>query len=39
MATFRSELILPSHADSGAIARAYARELASAARLAAEPSP
>jgi predicted N-acetyltransferase YhbS len=36
MATFRSELILPSHADSGTIARAYARELASTARLAPE---
>jgi hypothetical protein len=36
MATFRSELILPSHADSGALARAYARELGSTARLAAE---
>ncbi|HKA29047.1 MAG TPA: hypothetical protein VKH82_06720, partial [Candidatus Binatia bacterium] len=36
MATFRSELILPSHPDSGAIARAYARELAAAARLATE---
>src|SRR5262245_12685177 len=33
MVTFRSELILPSHADSGAIARAYARELAVTARL------
>ena len=36
MVTFRSELILPCHAESGAIARAYARELASAARLAPE---
>jgi hypothetical protein len=36
MATFHSELILPSHPDSGAIAHAYARELAAAARLVTE---